>query len=263
MSLNRRKALGAAAAGLLAASSARTLRADGRGVKALIFDTFGTVVDWRGSIIAEGAAWEKSKGLTIDWGRFADRWRSGYAPSMEKVRKGQLPWTKLDALHRMLLDDLLKEFGIAGLTEQEKEHWNLVWHRLNPWPDSVAGLTRLKKQYTIAPLSNGNVSLLADMAKRAGLPWDLILSAELGRHYKPDRESYLTAVELLSLKPEEVMMTAAHRGDLEAARSFGLRTGFIHRPNEYGPTRRADTAKSGDFDVVASDMLDLASKMGC
>ena len=263
MSLNRRKALGAAAAGLLAASSARVLRADARGVKALIFDTFGTVVDWRGSIIAEGSAWGKSKSLNIDWGRFADRWRSGYAPAMEKVRKGQLPWTKLDALHRMLLDDLLKEFGIAGLTEEEKEHWNLVWHRLNPWPDSVAGLARLKKQYTIAPLSNGNVSLLADMAKRAGLPWDLILSAELGRHYKPDRESYLTAVELLSLKPEEVMMTAAHRGDLEAARSFGLRTGFIHRPNEYGPTRHADTAKPGDFDVVASDMLDLASKMGC
>lgn len=262
MSLNRRKALGLAAAGMLAALSLRTLRAQVRGVKALIFDTFGTVVDWRGSIIAEGAAWGKARKLTIDWGRFADRWRSGYAPAMEKVRKGEMPWTKLDALHRMLLEDLLKEFGITGLTEEEKDQWNRVWHRLTPWPDSVAGLARLKKKYTIAPLSNGNVSLLADMAKNAGLPWDLILSAELARHYKPDRESYLTAVELLSLKPEEVMMTAAHRGDLEAARSFGLRTGFIHRPGEYGPTRRADTAKPGDFDVVASDMLDLASKMG-
>ena len=232
------------------------------GVKALVFDTFGTVVDWRGSIIAEGAAWGKEHGVNIDWGRFADRWRSGYQPAMEKVRKGELPWTKLDALHRILLDDLLKEFGITGLSDDEKDHWNRVWHRLKPWPDSVAGLARLKKKFTIAPLSNGNVSLLADMAKNAGLPWDLILSAELARHYKPDRESYLVAAELLSLKPQEVMMTAAHRGDLTAARSFGLRTGFIHRPNEYGPTRKADTAQPGDFDVVANDMLDLAAKMG-
>ena len=233
-----------------------------RGVKALVFDTFGTVVDWRGSIIAEGEVWGKSKGITIDWGRIADRWRAGYAPSMEKVRKGEMPWTKLDTLHRMLLEDLLKEFAITGLTEEEKDHWNRVWHRLKPWPDSVAGLARLKKKYTIAPLSNGNVSLLADMAKNAGIPWDLILSSELARHYKPDRESYLTAVELLTLKPEEVMMTAAHRNDLHAARSFGLLTGFIHRPDEYGPSRRGDTAKPGDFDVVSENMVDLAMKMG-
>jgi 2-haloacid dehalogenase len=238
------------------------MKAQVRGVKALVFDTFGTVVDWRGSIIAEGAGWGKSKGLTIDWARFADRWRAGYAPAMDKVRKGELPWTKLDVLHRMTLEDVLKEFGIAGLTEEEKDHWNRVWHRLKPWPDSVAGLARLKKKFTIAPLSNGNVSLLADMGKNAGLPWDLILGAEVARHYKPDREAYLTACELLSLKPEEVMMTAAHRADLEAARSFGLRTGFIHRPNEYGPTRKPDVAKQGDFDVVSSDMVDLASKMG-
>ena len=233
-----------------------------RAVRAILFDTFGTVVDWRGSIIAEGALWGKEHGVNIDWGRFADRWRNGYQPAMEKVRKGELPWTKLDALHRMLLDDLLKEFGITGLSEDEKDHWNRVWHRLKPWPDSVAGLARLKKKFTIAPLSNGNVSLLADMAKNAGLPWDLILSAELAKHYKPDRESYLVAAELLSLKPQEVMMSAAHRGDLTAARSFGLRTGFIHRPNEYGPARKADTAQPGDFDVVANDILDLAAKMG-
>ncbi|HEV3333280.1 MAG TPA: haloacid dehalogenase type II [Bryobacteraceae bacterium] len=262
MSVNRRQLLSTAATGLVAMIATRRGRAQPQGVKALVFDTFGTVVDWRGSIIAEGAVWGKAKGLSIDWGRFADRWRSGYGPSMDKVRKGELPWTKLDALHRMLLDDLLKEFGINGLTEEEKDHWNRVWHRLKPWPDSVAGLARLKKKYTIAPCSNGNVSLLTDMAKNAGLPWDLILGAEVARHYKPDREAYLTAVELLSLKPEETMMTAAHRGDLEAARSFGLRTGFIHRPDEYGPARRGDTAKPGDFDVVASDMLDLASKMG-
>jgi len=262
MNWNRRQVLGGAAAGLVVAMAGRPGRAQARGVKALVFDTFGTVVDWRGSIVAEGTEWGKAKGVSIDWARFADRWRAGYGPSMDKVRKGEMPWTKLDALHRMILDNLLKEFEIQGLTEEEKDHWNRVWHRLKPWPDSVAGLARLKKKFTIAPLSNGNVSLLADMAKNAGLPWDLILSAELGRHYKPDRETYLTAVELLSLKPEETMMTAAHRGDLQAARSFGLRTGFIHRPTEYGPARQGDTAKPGDFDVVAEDMLDLAAKMG-
>jgi 2-haloacid dehalogenase len=245
-----------------AQDSGRTLDS----VKALVFDTFGTVVDWRGSIVKEGAAWERAKGVTqsnpIDWGRFADRWRAGYAPSMEKVRRGEMPWTNLDHLHRALLEDLLKEFHIEGLSEEEKDHWNRVWHRLEPWPDSVAGLTRLKKKYTIAPLSNGNVALLADMAKHAGLPWDLILSAELARHYKPDREAYLTAVDLLELKPEEVMMCAAHVGDLKSARGLGLRTGFIHRPNEYGPTGKADDAKPGDFDVVSSGMLDFAAKLG-
>jgi 2-haloacid dehalogenase len=229
--------------------------------KALVFDTFGTVVDWRGSIIAEGTAWGKDKGLKVDWAKFADRWRNGYAPSMEKVRKGELPWTKLDDLHRTLLDDLLKEFDISGLSEEEKDHWNRVWHRLKPWPDSVAGLLRLKKRYTIAPLSNGNVSLLADMAKNSGLPWDLILSAELAKHYKPDREVYLMAAELLSLKPEETMMAAAHVGDLNAARGCGLRTAFIFRPNEWGVGGKADKASPGQFDVVARDMGDLASQL--
>lgn len=181
---------------------------------------------------------------------------------MAKVRSGEIPWTKLDGLHRILLDELLEEFGIHGLTEPEKENWNHVWHRLRPWPDSIPGLTRLKKQFTIAPLSNGNVSLLADMAKHAGLPWDLILSAELARHYKPDREVYLSAVELLSLRPEEVMMVAAHRDDLDAARAAGLRTAFIHRPDEFGLAGQADTAEPGDFDVVAIDTLDLAIRLG-
>jgi 2-haloacid dehalogenase len=230
-------------------------------VKALVFDTFGTVVDWRGSIIEEGQAWQKTKGISIDWGHFADRWRAGYAPSMDKVRKGEMPWTNLDQLHRELLEGLLKEFHIEGLSEAEKDHLNRVWHRLKPWPDSVAGLTRLKKNYTIAPLSNGNVALLANMAKHAGIPWDLILSAELAKHYKPDREAYLTAVSLLELKPEEVMMCAAHSNDLMSARSFGLRTGFIHRPNEYGPARKGDDARPGDFDVVSTDIMDLASQL--
>ena len=232
-----------------------------RSVKAMVFDTFGTVVDWRGSIIAEGAAWGKTKGLRLDWARFADRWRDGYRPAMDRVRTGELPWTKLDVLHRGVLEEVLKEFGINGLSEEEKDHWNRVWHRLKPWPDSVAGLARLKKHFTIAPLSNGNVSLLADMAKNAGLPWDLILSAELARHYKRDPEAYLTAVELLSLKPVEVMMCAAHSDDLRAARSNGLRTGFIYRPNERGPGGKADKAQPGEFDIVATDMLNLASQM--
>src|SRR5262245_34792537 len=155
--------------------------------KALVFDTFGTVVDWRGSIIEEGKVWGKTKKIEIDWAGFADRWRAGYAPAMDKVRKGELPWTKLDDLHRMILEDLLMEFRMMpSLAEAEKDHLNRVWHRLQPWPDSVPGLRRLKKKFTIAPLSNGNVSLLSDMARHAGLPWDLILSAELAKHLKPD-----------------------------------------------------------------------------
>ncbi len=231
-------------------------------VKALVFDTFGTVVDWRGSIIEEGAAWGKSKGLQIDWAQFADRWRAGYGPSMDKVRKGQLPWTRLDDLHRMILDQLLVEFKITGLSEEEKVNWNKVWHRLKPWPDSVPGLTRLKKKYTIAPLSNGNIALITDMAKHSGIPWDAILGSELVRHYKPDKEVYLSAADFLGLKPSEVMMCAAHVGDLRSAREQGLRTGFIHRPKEYGPTRTPDKANPGDFDVVSNDMVDLAAKMG-
>ena len=263
--MNRRdlmKTMGAAVFILQAQEARRVTNPSLSAVKALVFDTFGTVVDWRGSIIQEGAVWGKAKGLQVDWARFADRWRAGYAPSMEKVRKGELPWTKLDGLHRAILEELLKEFHIEGLTEGEKDYWNRVWHRLKPWPDSVAGLTRLKKKFVIAPLSNGNVALLTDMAKYSGLPWDAILGAELVRHYKPDREVYLSAADFLGVKPPEVMMVAAHVGDLRAARELGLRTGFIHRPNEYGPTRQADNANPGDFDVVSKDMLDLASKLG-
>jgi len=230
--------------------------------KALLFDVFGTVVDWRGSIAAEGEAWGQSIGLAIDWTRFADRWRSGYAPAMAKVRRGELPWTRLDALHRTLLEDLLREFGITGLDEATKDHWNRVWHRLKPWPDSIGGLERLRKKFTIAPLSNGNLSLLADMAKNAGLPWDLILSTELARHYKPDREVYLTAVDLLDLTPEEVVMVAAHRTDLDAARSCGLGTAFLSRPGEFGAGAPADRAAPGEYDFTAEDMLDLATQLG-
>jgi 2-haloacid dehalogenase len=260
--MTRRRLLQSCGAALAAPVLAQEVKRSVASVKALVFDTFGTVVDWRGSIIEEGTAWGKQKGLKIDWAQFADRWRAGYAPSMDQVRKGQLPWTKLDDLHRAILEDLLKEFHIDGLSEAEKDHWNRVWHRLKPWPDSVAGLTRLKKKYVIAPLSNGNVALITDMAKHSGIPWDAVLGAELVRHYKPDREVYLSVAGFLGIRNEEVMMCAAHVGDLRAARDCGLRTGFIHRPNEYGPARTADKAVPGDFDVVSNDMNDLAAKMG-
>ena len=231
------------------------------GVKALAFDVFGTVVDWRGSIMREGAEWGRAKGLKVDWGKFADRWRAGYVPSMDKVRRGELPWMKLDALHRLILDGLLTEFHIEGLTEEEKEEWNLVWHRLAPWPDAVPGLTRLYKKFVLATLSNGNVSLLVDMAKAAGLPWDTVLSAELFHHYKPDREVYLGAADLLGCKPGELMMVAAHPGDLEAARSCGLRTAYVPRPLEYGPGGKAEAAMDVQFDVTARDFRELAGRL--
>jgi 2-haloacid dehalogenase len=249
---------------LNATLAAQEVRRDSTTVKALVFDTFGTIVDWRSSVIAEGMAWGKAKGLNINWADFADRWRLGYKPAMDKVRKGEIPWTRLDDLHRMILEDLLKEFKINNLTEEEKVSWTFVWRRLKPWPDSVEGLTRLKKKYVIAPLSNGNIALMANLAKFGGLPWDAILGSELVKHYKPDNEVYLSAPYFLGLKPEEVMMCAAHASDLHAARSNGLCTGFIYRPNEYGngPVGVADKAKPGDFDVVSVSAVDLARQMG-
>ena len=215
------------------------------GVKALAFDVFGTVVDWRGSIVREGAKWGKAKGLNVDWGKFADRWRAGYAPAMDKVRKGTLPWMKLDALHRLILDELLPEFHIEGLTEAEKDHWNRVWHRLTPWPDAVAGLARLRKKFVLATLSNGNVSLLVEMAKAAGLPWDTVLSAELFHHYKPDREVYLGAADLLGCQPAR-----AHDGGGPCQRSRGgasLRAADRLRSPAVGKRPRCQTRGRGGF----------------
>jgi len=233
-------------------------------VKACVFDTFGTVVDWRSSVIAEATRWGEAKGLNVNWAEFADRWRMGYRPAMDKVRKGELPWTRLDDLQRLILDDLLKNYRIDGLSEEEKTNWAHVWRRLRPWPDSVEGLARLKNKYIISPMSNGNVALMVHLAKFGGLPWDVVLGSDLVQHYKPDRETYLSAPLYLDLKPEEVMMCAAHVDDLQAARSYGLRTGFIYRPNEYGggPAGVPDRAKSGDFDVVAASIVDLAQQLG-
>jgi 2-haloacid dehalogenase len=229
-------------------------------LKALIFDVFGTVVDWRGSVIRELEELGREKNIEADWPAFADAWRGRYAPSMDRVRRGELPWTKLDDLHRASLEELLGEFGVEDLSEDEKDHLNKAWHRLDPWPDAVEGLTRLKERYVIAPLSNGNVALLTNMAKRAGLPWDLILSAELVRHYKPDPETYLSAPALLDLRPEEVMMVAAHVNDLHAARENGLLTAYVPRPLEFGPGAGADPPDPS-FDLVASDFIDLDHKL--
>ena len=231
-------------------------------VKALVFDVFGTVVDWRGSLIKEGRALGRSQSLQVDWAAFADAWRAGYAPAMDRVRRGELPWATIDVLHRMILVELLAKFRVATLSEDEKDELNRAWHRLAPWPDSVKGLTRLKKRFVISTLSNGNMALLTNMAKHAGLPWDCVLSAELFRHYKPDREVYLGAARLLGLRPGEVMMVAAHKSDLDAAAAAGLRTAFVQRPLEFGDPALKDITPEKRFDINAADFLDLAKKLG-
>jgi 2-haloacid dehalogenase len=233
----------------------------GHGVEALIFDVFGTCVDWRAGIIHAVGAVARRKRIAVDGAAFADAWRAKYQPSMEKVRSGERPWTILDVLHRESLDSLLPQFGLEGLDEAERHDLNRAWHRLDPWPDTVEGLVRLKTRYIISPLSNGNVALLTDMAKRAGMPWDLILSAETSRAYKPLPAAYLNAVQMLGRKPEQVMMVAAHNNDLAAAQSHGLRTAFVPRPMEHGPKQKTDLAATGRWDVVADDFDDLARQM--
>jgi 2-haloacid dehalogenase len=237
-------------------------RLDLSSIKALVFDTFGTVVDWRAGVAQEVAALAKRKGVTVDAPKFADAWRAGYAPSMNRVRSGELPWTKLDDLHRMTLDRILVDFNLAGLTDHEKHDLTYAWHRLKGWPDAVGGLTRLKKKFIIAPLSNGNIGLMTDMAKFAGLPWDCILGAELVHHYKPDKEVYLSAAEFLGLQVGQVMMVAAHLGDLRAANSLGLPTAFVPRPLEFGPDRKGDTAPDASVDLFVKDFNELATELG-
>ena len=223
--------------------------------KVLAFDVFGTVVDWHGSIANEVTRLK----LPVDPHAFASAWRDGYKPAMARVRSGELGWTKIDDLHRIILDQVLEKFGIASLNEIQKQELNFIWHHLNPWPDSVEGLTRLKQKFTIVTLSNGNLSLLADMAKNAGLPWDLILSAEVFRHYKPDPETYLGVAATFDLQPQEVMLVAAHKDDLQSANKLGLQTAFIERPKEFGPTHeRNDLHKEEWVDYHASDFNALA-----
>jgi len=226
-------------------------------VKLLAFDVFGTVVDWHGSIKHEIEA----LGLDVDADAFALAWRAGYAPSMKRVMSGELGWTKIDDLHRMILDDVLAEFAVTELSEKQKINLNLAWHRLQPWPDTVEGLTRLKSRYTITTLSNGNISLLTNMAKRAGLPWDCILSAEVFRAYKPHPDTYLGVARTFDLKPEEVMLVAAHHEDLEAARDYGLRTAYIERPLEFGADNIKDVSPRTENDFHAKDFVELAELM--
>ena len=231
-------------------------------IRALTFDVFGTVVDWRGSLIREGEAFGRQHGLTVDWVRFADAWRGLYQPMLERVRSGSLPWTKLDDLHRMALDTLLREFGVHGLAEPDVDHLNRAWHRLDGWPDAVAGLTRLKRRFVLATLSNGNVALIVNMARHAGLPWDCVISAELFHHYKPDPETYLGCAALLDVEPSALLMVASHKSDLRAARAVGCRTAFVRRPLEHGPGTTADLGAEADFDFNVDSIEELAMALG-
>lgn len=233
-------------------------------VDALVFDVFGTVVDWRSGVVRDGERLSKAKGLDVDWAAFADAWREEYQPSLTRVRQGEIPWRNLDTLHRESLDHLLDRFDVDALTEEEIGHLNRVWHRLDPWSDAISGLNRLRSNYLIAPLSNGHIRLLTNMAKRAGIPWDLILSAELSGHYKPAEEAYLTAVDLLDLQPEKVMMVAAHEMDLDASCEAGLRTAYVHRPLEWGsvPAEIVEKPDESTYDIVAEDFVDLAEQLG-
>ena len=232
-------------------------------VKALVFDVFGTVVDWRQSVIRELTAFGSAKGFSVDWARFADDWRGLYQPAMEEVRSGRRGWTILDDLHRESLRTLLDRNGVHDLAAHEIEHLNRIWHRLDPWPDVVEGLTRLKRRYIIGTLSNGNTGLLVRMAKRALLPWDVILGAETARAYKPMPECYLRNAGLLNLEPHEMMLVAAHNNDLAAAASVGYRTAFVLRPLEHGPGQSRDTSAERDWDVITDSFSGVADAMGC
>ena len=230
-------------------------------VRAVMFDVFGTVVDWRTSIANEVK--QISELAYVDSGKFADRWRAMYQPAMEQIRNGSRPWTKLDDLHYENLLEVLKEFGIDSLSGETIRDLNFAWHRLDPWEDSVEGLHRIKSGYIIATLSNGNVSLIVNMAKNADLPWDMVLGAEVVRHYKPQPESYLKSAEMLDLPPTACMLVAAHNSDLVAAAQCGFKTAFVARPTEHGPNQNIDLEATGNYDIVAGSFLELADQLGC
>jgi 2-haloacid dehalogenase len=227
---------------------------------ALLFDVFGTVVDWRGSLVRELARVGRRHGVKADWGAFADGLRAGYRPAMDRVRRGLVSWRTIDALHLEILRPLAKRAGLR-LGRAELSHLNAAWHRLRPWPDSVAGLTRLKRSFVIGTLSNGNMSLLIDLARAGGLPWDVILSAELFHHYKPDPEVYVGAAALLALPARSVMLVAAHKDDLAAARRCGLRTAYVHRPLEHGSASQSDASPDRQSDLNAGDFVHLARQL--
>jgi len=234
-------------------------------IQACLFDVFGTVVDWRTSVSRDLAAFAAEKRIAgIDWVQFTVDWRKLYQPSMEEVRSGRRPWTILDALHRESLLQLLERYRIDGLSAVEIDYMNRAWHRLDPWPDVVEGLARLKRRIVIAPCSNGNIALIVNMAKRAGLPWDCVLGAETARAYKPLPEAYRRSCEQLELAPAQVMMVAAHNGDLKAAKAQGLATAFVPRPREHGPGQTSDLAADRScVDLAAESFVDLAVQLGC
>jgi 2-haloacid dehalogenase len=225
--------------------------------RVLAFDVFGTVVDWHGSVAREVQALYPG----VEGNAFALAWRAGYQPAMRRVMSGELGWTLIDDLHRLILDQLLPRFGLDRLSEAERQHLNRIWHRLDPWPDVVPGLQRLKTRYTLCTLSNGNLGLLTNMAKRAGLPWDCILSAEVFRAYKPDPATYLGVARVFDLAPSEVMLVAAHQDDLAAARACGLQTAYIERPAEFGQAQVKDVSPDPANTLHTRDFLDLANQL--
>jgi 2-haloacid dehalogenase len=230
-----------------------------RQAQVLAFDVFGTVVDWHGSLVRELQVLAPQ----VDGNAFALAWRAGYQPAMQRVRSGELGWTRIDELHRIILDDLLPRFGLSHFDEAQRRHLNRAWHRLDPWPDVLEGLRRLKSRYLITPLSNGNIGLLTHMAKRAGLPWDCVLSAEVFRAYKPDPATYLGVAQVFDVEPDAVMLCAAHHDDLEAARACGLQTAYIERPLEFGAGQIKDVSPQVGNDLHARDFVDLAQQLGC
>ena len=229
-------------------------------VQALIFDTYGTVVDWRTTVLEALRALGRSRGLAIDWEAFLALWET--RAILDRVNTGELPWMTMENVHRLALETPLAHYGVTGLTDDEIDRLVLARWRLHPWPDSVPGLTRLKQRYVISPLSNASFIGMVKLAKFAGLPWDCIITAENARRYKPHPEAYRTAVSLLGLRPEQVMLVAAHNYDLRAAQSHGLGTAFVPRPTEYGPKQTTDLAPEGEWTVIAKDFLDLAGQLG-
>ncbi len=230
-------------------------------VKALLFDVFGTLVDWRSGIVREAEAVLKPRGYALDWPALADAWRGEYQGAMEEVRSGRLPFCKLDVLHRRNLDRMLPRFGLGTLGEEDRRALNLAWHRLDAWPDVTAGLARLRRNYLLAPLSNGNVSIMVDLARRNDFRWDAILGAEFAGDYKPKPRVYLSAAEAFDLAPQDCLMVAAHSYDLATAAALGLRTAHIARPDEHGPGR-GETAPTVEVDIAANSIEDLAAQLG-
>ena len=234
-----------------------------KNVKVLLFDTFGTVADWRGSIFRKGRALARERPLPeVDWDAFARAWRAGYKPGMARVQSGEVPWKSIDVIHRDRLDEILVEFSLDHeLDEEARRSMNLWWHQLDPWPDCIPGLTRLKAKYLLGTLSNGSIIGLSYMAKRAMLPWDFILSSDVFKAYKRDPEVYLGAIDLLGLKPNEIMLVAAHNDDLGAARSHGMLTAYINRPYEYGTDQTRDFNAEENWEVIAESIEELADIM--